>query len=111
MLIRSIDPPPEEKPQLVGDVMSKLNQEADEVVNKALEDIGYSRDFVYRNYQDFRSILQDMGYVKDFNCEISVLEIQYKCEPVLLIRRIIDYTEWKLSYDWVSLLPEGALIL
>ena len=111
MLIRTIEPPQEGVQQLVGEVMSKINQESDEIVNKALEDIGYSRDFVYRNYQDFRSILQDSSYIQDFNCEIADLEIEYKGQPVLLIRRIIDLTEWKMSYDWVSLLPEGVLIL
>lgn len=111
MLIRTVDLPPRDKPINLEEKVIQVNKVADELVNKALEDIGYSRDFVYRNYQNFCSILQDAEYSQDFNCEVAVIEIRYKGEPVLLFRRIVDLNAWKLSYDWDNLLPEGALIL
>ena len=111
MLIRTVDLPPKDQAIDLNEMEVQINKVADELVNKALEDIGYSKDFVYRNYQDFRSILQDITYSQDFNCEIATIEIWYKGEPVLLFRRIVDLTAWKISYDWKSLLPEGALIL
>lgn len=111
MLIRTIELPPEEKPVNLEEAMAKMNKESDDLVNEALEDIGYSKDFVYRNYQNFRSILQDTTYSEDYNCEIDAIEITYKGEPVLLFRRIIDLSAWKLSYYWEGLLPGGAIIL
>lgn len=111
MLIRTIELPPEEKPVTFEEAIAKMNRESDNLVNQALEDIGYSRDFVWRNYQNFRSILLDTRYSKDHNCEISDIRIEYKGEPVLLFRRIIDIQAWKLSYHWEGLLPYGALIL
>lgn len=111
MLIRTVDLPPKDKIIDIDEMQVQINKVADELVNKALEDIGYSKDFVYRNYQNFRSILQDDAYYQDFNCEVAVIEIRYKGEPVLLFRRIVDLNAWKLSYDWDNLLPEGALIL
>lgn len=111
MLIRTIDLPPKDIAISPEEEMAKINAQSDELVNEALEDIGYSRDFVYRNYQNFRAILQEVTYADSFNCNLETIEISYKGEPVLLFRRIIDLNEWKLSYDWDSLLPEGVIIL
>ena len=111
MLIRTIDLPPKDIAISPEEEMAKINAQSDELVNKALEDIGYSRDFVYRNYKDFCAILQDVTYADSFNCDLEIIEVRYKGEPVLLFRRIIDLNEWKLSYDWDNLLPEGAIIL
>lgn len=111
MLIRTIDLPPEEKTTDPNEAMARINKESDELVNKALEDIGYSKDFVYRNYQNFRSILQDISYSKDYNCELDTIIIEYKGEEVLLFRRIIDFNEWKLSYYWETALPKDVIIL
>ena len=111
MLIRTIELPPEENPVSYEECMAKMNEESDNLVNKALEDIGYSKDFVYRNYQNFRSILQDMRYSENTNCKVDDIEIRYKGEPVLWFRRIIDLSAWKLSYHWKNLLPGGVIIL
>lgn len=111
MLIRTIELPPEEKPVSYEEAMIKMNKESDNLVNKALEDIGYSKDFVFRNYQNFRSILQNTAYSDNYNCEIDDIEVTYKGESVLWFRRIIDLSAWKLSYHWKNLLPGGVIIL